>query len=404
VGAVEHLKTLCCLGLPPESAMVAVTPLLHEIIPHGWSRANLFKSYPTSDGEFPALAPLGHGYSDNPAAPALIRERAWAFSNDPTSPLSLILRDAFRAAGIGWSLHRQGRGWLESAWYQELEAPLDSCWVLDAMIGDQGRSIALIQLTRPRSARPFRADDVQCLDRLRPWLAHAFRRQAAGNTILDDGASNSTAGITLLSGQLILTPDAAPIHQTVGLELLLRILSGELVHLTRPVRTGSMLPAPVLQLLRRIVGAANGSFGDPPRVQVSTAYGVITLEAKWLVPAGAIPEDVAKDPKSCLISVMVELREHVLAHAARVLRESGATPAQVKIGIKLAMGKTKSVIADELGIKLSSVADQTQRLYQTLDIHNSTELSTKIWLSHKPCGTLPIGSPRSGFRSNPFAC
>jgi len=34
MGAVEHLKTLCCLGLKPESFMVAVTPLLHEIIPH----------------------------------------------------------------------------------------------------------------------------------------------------------------------------------------------------------------------------------------------------------------------------------------------------------------------------------------------------------------------------------
>jgi hypothetical protein len=38
MGAAEHLKTLCCLGLPPESAMAAVTPLLHEIIPHGWTR------------------------------------------------------------------------------------------------------------------------------------------------------------------------------------------------------------------------------------------------------------------------------------------------------------------------------------------------------------------------------
>ena len=37
-GAVEHLKTLCCLGLPPESAMIAVAPVLHEIFPHGWSR------------------------------------------------------------------------------------------------------------------------------------------------------------------------------------------------------------------------------------------------------------------------------------------------------------------------------------------------------------------------------
>jgi hypothetical protein len=38
MGAVEHLKTLCCLGLKPESAMTALTPLLHEIIPHGCSR------------------------------------------------------------------------------------------------------------------------------------------------------------------------------------------------------------------------------------------------------------------------------------------------------------------------------------------------------------------------------
>jgi hypothetical protein len=36
MGAVEHLKTLCCLGL--KHAMIAVTPLLHEIIPHGSTR------------------------------------------------------------------------------------------------------------------------------------------------------------------------------------------------------------------------------------------------------------------------------------------------------------------------------------------------------------------------------
>ena len=50
MGAVEHLKALCCLGLPPESAMVAVAPLLHEIIPHGWSRGCLVASDGTDDG------------------------------------------------------------------------------------------------------------------------------------------------------------------------------------------------------------------------------------------------------------------------------------------------------------------------------------------------------------------
>jgi DNA-binding NarL/FixJ family response regulator len=101
------------------------------------------------------------------------------------------------------------------------------------------------------------------------------------------------------------------------------------------------------------------------------------------VPTDTLPEDAAKDPKACLITVTIELREHAIAHAARVLRESGATPAQTKVGIHLALGKPKPAIADELGIQLTSVADHTKKLYQNLDVHNSTELATKIWLDHK---------------------
>ena len=79
MGAVEHLKTLCCLGVPPESAMVAVTPLLHEIIPHGWSRIVLLEP----DGTF------RHGYAENPETAAIFRERMWRFNDDPSSPAFL---------------------------------------------------------------------------------------------------------------------------------------------------------------------------------------------------------------------------------------------------------------------------------------------------------------------------
>jgi DNA-binding NarL/FixJ family response regulator len=66
-----------------------------------------------------------------------------------------------------------------------------------------------------------------------------------------------------------------------------------------------------------------------------------------------------------------------------VLRESGGTPAQVKVGVQLGLGKPKPVIADELGVQLSSVMATTKKLYQTLDVHNSAELGTKIWLDQK---------------------
>jgi len=370
MGAVEHLKTLCCLGLNPESAMIAVVPVLHEIIPHGWAKANLF----APDGT------IGNGYAENPEAAALYRERLWTFMDDPSSPVSLFLGPARRAVGIGWALHRQGGGYLESRYYRELEAPLDSCWVLDSMIGDGGRCIAAVLLSRPRSARPFMVDDVQRLDRLRPWLAHAFRRSPADDGHQEDEAPISTAGPPVLSGQLITTADARLIHQTAGLEHLLMILTEEQAIYTRYVPVSDRLPAPILKLLRQITGAANGTSNTPPRMQVSTAYGVLTLEAKWLVPAGTIPADAARDPKGCLISVTIELREHPIAHAARVLREGGATPAQIKVGIHLALGKPKPVIADELGIQRSSVMATTKKLYQTLDVHNSAELATKIWL------------------------
>jgi DNA-binding CsgD family transcriptional regulator len=373
MGAVEHLKTLCCLGLKPESAMIAVTPLLHEIIPHGWSRFMLLA---------PDATPTS-GYGENPEIAVILRERLWTFAKDPSSPASLTFGPAFRAVGIGWLLHLQGRGWLESRHYREIEAPLDSCWVLDAMIGYGRRSIAVIHLTRPRSARPFTVDDVQRLDALRPWLAHAFRRSNSENACHEDEAPNSTVGAPVRSGQLILTADAKLVFQTPGLEHSLRIFMVGPVNCTRYVPVSDSLPAPVLKLVRQITGAANGTSNTPPRMQVSTDYGVLTLEAKWLVPTGTLPADAARDPNSCLIAVTIDLHEHPIAHAARVLRESGATPAQTKVGIQLALGKPKPVIADELGIQLSSVADHTRRLYQTLDVHNSAELATKIWLGQK---------------------
>src|SRR5437879_13849823 len=95
------------------------------------------------------------------------------------------------------------------------------------MIGDAGQTIAAVHLTRPRRARPFTADDVQRLDRLRPWLAHAFRRSNSFHECHENEAPISTAGAPVQSGQLILTANAKLVFQTPGLEQRLRILLGE---------------------------------------------------------------------------------------------------------------------------------------------------------------------------------
>jgi DNA-binding CsgD family transcriptional regulator len=370
MGAVEHLKTLCCLGLKPESAMIAVTPLLHEIIPHGWTRMATIRPD----------ASIGSGYAENPAAAGIFREHMWRFRRDRSSPM-FLWTSCIHSVGIGWTLHLQGQGWLERAWYRELESPLDSCWVLDAMIGETGQTSAIVSLTRPRSARPFTAEDVERLDRLRPWLAHAFRPEPFDRAHVEGTAPIYAVGAPTRSSQMILTVDEKIVFQTPDLEFLLRVLANEPGDHTRPAAPRERLPPPLQMLIRRL--ATIGASNKPPRTQISTPYGVVTLEAKWLMPPNALPADVAKDPKSCLIAVTIELREHALARAARVLRESGATPAQMKVGVQLVLGMSKTAIAEGLGLKPATIADLTKKLYQTLDIHDSTELGLKIWLNER---------------------
>ncbi len=76
----------------------------------------------------------------------------------------------------------------------------------------------------------------------------------------------------------------------------------------------------------------------------------------------------------------------------RISTDSGATPAQTRVGIQLVLGKTKPVIADELGLQFSSVADLTKKLYKNLGVHNPAELGAKIWLDQRQ------GEGRQNFR------
>ena len=54
--AVDHFKTLCCLNLAPQAAMIAIAGALHDIIPSEWNRIGFL----TESGG------LGAGYAEHP--------------------------------------------------------------------------------------------------------------------------------------------------------------------------------------------------------------------------------------------------------------------------------------------------------------------------------------------------
>ncbi len=137
----------------------------------------------------------------------------------------------------------------------------------------------------------------------------------------------------------------------------------------------------VRAVVQTLVGITKGEHTRPPRAVARTSWGLITIEACWLVPSGSDPRDVAADPWNAPITLHLELHEHALAYSARRLRQCGATPVQGRIGVLLATGKSKPEIAREIGIKPSSVADAARKLHERFNVHNPSELGRKLWLA-----------------------
>jgi hypothetical protein len=366
MNAVEHLKALCSLGLPPGSAMISLMPLLREIVPHHWMR-------------FGILAHDAESFDGFPEAPGSVPYRPRNPSDEPRSALAWI--GERRDEGIRANLHAFGRGPLEIPCRPSQD---DGRWILDATIGEAGKSYATLELSRPRAARPFMSDEIKRLESLRPWLVQALRPKSLRSPGEADEERFGVVGLPVLSAQAIVTAGGDVVHQTGAAEPLL-------ITLEASIRCGLALPPPIKMLVQRVLG-----LGDPretARMQIQSPYGVHRLNAQRLFSSDASPQDVANNPNRCLIGLSIELHEHPIAHAARILRASGATPAQVEVGVKLALGRTKPQIANELRKKESSIVDLTKKLYATLGVHNSAELGARIWVSamHERCVRSPPG-------------
>jgi DNA-binding CsgD family transcriptional regulator len=363
---LQHFSTLCCLGLPPQPALMAIAAGLRDVIPSSWTRICLHDD----DGA------ITLGYAENGAFPAVFVERFDHIAKAQPGSIAALLVPAWRAAGIGWTLHKQNAEYLNTAYYHEIERAVDACWLLDAIVHDGTRSRVSLILTRPRAAKPFRSEDVVVLDRLRPWIAHAFREQI---TAARDDQDHWMAGSALHKATMIATAAGEILFRSAESEQILMMLNGtSLDSRKHSAKYVPRTPAVVRDVIDKLVRAATGHVASPPSANVVTPWGLICLEASWLTPFGASARDVVADHDAMRIAVNIELREHAVPHIARVLRQCGVTPGQVRIGVLLATGMTKPAIAQELGIKSSSVIDATRKIYERLEVRNAAELGMKF--------------------------
>jgi DNA-binding CsgD family transcriptional regulator len=369
--AAAHLRTLSCLGLPPEAALVELAPLLREIVPADHVRIGLL-----DENDMPIM-----GYAEHPDFIALFfKTFDWVLS-DPTSPAHIFM-ETHRRQRVGGMVGRQNAAYFETAYHQEFERQLDSHWLLEGAIPHGRRNVGSFNLTRRRLAKPFTAEDVRALERIQPWLSHALAPRAA-RVIANESSTSTFAMTPHLRASLILDWDLRCLHRTDNAEQLLYLLDHTTDNWRTQPRRDGVLPGIVRRVAAslRISAHADAEETAPPLRRRDTAWGRVVVEASWLRP------DLNLDPACCaqaapaghLILVQLELRRHARAHAASVLRRAGATPLQVQVGIEILSGVSKADIADRLGVKRSTVEDASRKVYARVGVHSAADLATLCW-------------------------
>src|SRR5215218_8985360 len=113
---IEHFTTLCCLGLPYEAALMSIAAGLRDLIPSDWTRIALHDQH----------GAVTSGYAEHGAFPALFTERFARIAAKEPASIPALMKPAWRAGGIGWTLHKQNADYFCSAYYNEIERELDA--------------------------------------------------------------------------------------------------------------------------------------------------------------------------------------------------------------------------------------------------------------------------------------
>ncbi|EAR22621.1 response regulator transcription factor [Nitrococcus mobilis] len=137
------------------------------------------------------------------------------------------------------------------------------------------------------------------------------------------------------------------------------------------------LPAPVVELCRRLAAVFNGRDAcAPPTYHYRNCLGGFTFRAYVLNPDG-LPETT---PEAVPL-VGIHIR-HQEPQTVRIVRRLGDMPGlsqrQMQIRLLLATGVPNAIIAGQMNMSSHTVVTHTRRLYEKLEVHNRFELVAKL--------------------------
>ena len=359
-GATARFKQLCCLGVRGEQVMPALLDELHTIVPFAGctvffvdTQLRVTNSYreETAPRTIALYMQEFHGRRG--------RELGGAFPDAIHRQFGVEdSTDALQPVGIGMD------AFWRSAFFNEIHRPFAHDWFLRLMIrgeGGRGRALGSITLYRPRGQGLWSADEKRRFAALEPFLATAF----AADDHNEPPTAESEADALIIADR-----DGRPQNFSVGARELLFLATHPRITSDADYSRIDQLPPQVSELCRNLarLSAGDGS-AAPPTLWLRNTWGTFAFKAHWLEGG---------DASAGLIGIAIRRREPLPIRIVRRVGELDLGWRQAQVCVLLANGHSHEAIADRLGISRHTAITHGRWIYNKLDVHNRTELVTKL--------------------------
>lgn len=362
--ASAALAELCSLGLPAELLVPAVLEALHDVVP---SSRNLFD---WTDEQGRLLHYFVEGPIDTGIAQLYFDEFHNRLEAEAMPPFAAL---PVRAGGVHSARALDTPRFFASALYAEIWRPQGLKYRVEAVLrGRQGQLLGSLVLYRGPGEPCFSADDERRLAAVLPAVTQAL--EACPPPLSDDDrlwvpAPGPAATLTLdTQGRLL--------HASPGALRLLMLADGGISPAALrdgPAWAGRDLLWQLQQRLHehtRLARQPGLPRPDDVRLVHHNRWGRFVLQAQPLSPLTSHAQP--------LVLATVQVCEPHAVALERALRQLDLTPGQHRVSRALLAGHTQDVIARQLGVATSSVADQVRKLYARLGLRSTAELQACV--------------------------
>lgn len=276
-------------------------------------------------------------------------------------------RALFEPAGPGFlfndALHFDERFVAASTFYQEFSAPLGLRHTLDLFVAGDGKSELYVAAMRTARQGPFQAADASLI---RGVGRHFERAHGLGRKLR---AARTAAGVLDVLSFGVVVLDEAGRAALVNTAARRTLDSGE-IRLVQG-RLSARAPAVDRALQAGLDRARSDAPAEPSVLRAPRADG-----AAWIVWVMRLPASsalAAREAPGVLVLIGDSRRSGELGRQS-VCGLFGLTEAEADLAIALARGRTLQEIADERGVRLSTVRSQLLAVLGKTGVHRQADL------------------------------